>query len=522
MSQHHSLSGQACNNSDRSVVWGAATNWLAFAATLAVSFFLAPYLLRQLGAARYGVWCVVEAVLAYFTLLDLGIAACLVRYAARCYARCEMAELNRYTASAFWLYSGAASLVLVLGVPVMLMLAPALQRRLPEANDRVAPFLLLMLLQFASTLPLSVFPTLLDGLQLFGRKSAVRLAALAGRVAGIVAVMEVSPGLLGLGVVLAASQWAEHGLMLLLARHQLPGLSVGWQWVDRRAVREVLSYSRDAFVAMVAGRIGGQSGPIVAGLLLSAASAAHYALAYRLVDMGKNLLRAATTTLTPAVSQREARGDQAGLRRLFLEASRAVLYLSLPLHLGLLWFGRPFLQRWLGSEAVAEVCYPAAVLLSLTLTPGVAQSVAARVLYGVGQLRWFSRLSLLEAVAGLLFGLVLTSRWGLHGLALAVAMPHLLFCLWTIAAACRYTGLSSLDYWRHSCRRPLLAALVPLAIWWGIGPVPADWRHLIQATLLGLAPYGVLVLACEGQLRWLGEHGLRMVVQRRRLRGTPS
>ena len=60
---------------DRSLVLGAVTNWAAFAATLAVGFFLAPYLVRSLGDARYGVWCVVESILAYFTLFDLGIAA---------------------------------------------------------------------------------------------------------------------------------------------------------------------------------------------------------------------------------------------------------------------------------------------------------------------------------------------------------------------------------------------------------------------------------------------------------------
>ena len=66
----------------RSLVLGAATNWAAFAAGLAISFFLAPYLIRGLGDARYGVWCVVESILAYFTLFDLGIASCLVRYVA--------------------------------------------------------------------------------------------------------------------------------------------------------------------------------------------------------------------------------------------------------------------------------------------------------------------------------------------------------------------------------------------------------------------------------------------------------
>jgi O-antigen/teichoic acid export membrane protein len=73
---------------------------------------------------------------------------------------------------------------------------------------------------------------------------------------------------------------------------------------------------------MLAGRITVQTGAIVVGGFLTAAAAAHYALAARLVDMAKNLLRSATTTLTPAVSEREASGDLDGVRRVLLIGTR--------------------------------------------------------------------------------------------------------------------------------------------------------------------------------------------------------
>src|SRR5947209_5488329 len=57
----------------RRLLLSALTNWLAFAATLLVSFFLTPYLVRCLGKESYGVWGFVESILAYFTLFDLGI-----------------------------------------------------------------------------------------------------------------------------------------------------------------------------------------------------------------------------------------------------------------------------------------------------------------------------------------------------------------------------------------------------------------------------------------------------------------
>src|SRR5437868_12345449 len=100
------------DSAKRSLLVGAATNWAAFAAALAVSFFLAPYLVRSLGDARFGVWCVVESILAYFTLFDLGIAACLVRFVAKHHATGGRGELNRIASSCFGLFLLAACGVL--------------------------------------------------------------------------------------------------------------------------------------------------------------------------------------------------------------------------------------------------------------------------------------------------------------------------------------------------------------------------------------------------------------------------
>ena len=82
---------------------------------------------------------------------------------------------------------------------------------------------------------------------------------------------------------------------------------------------------------------------------------------------------------------------------MFLRGTRWVLYLILPVHLGLIVFGRPFLTIWLGDPDYADRCYPALVILSSTLTLVVAQSVASRVLYGTGRLKSFARMALVEA-----------------------------------------------------------------------------------------------------------------------------
>ena len=174
-----------------------------------------------------------------------------------------------------------------------------------------------------------------------------------------------------------------------------------------------------------------------------------------------------------------------------------MLYLVLPIHLGMLFFGRPFLERWLGGPQYAEWCFPAVAILSATLTIGVAQSVASRILYGMGKLRLFARLALVEADVNLGLSCVLVGPFGLEGVAVAVAVPNVLFCLFAIGYACAVLEVRFLHYLLSSWAKPLAAAGVPIVIWWFATPANASWRMIALGIGMGLVPYGIVVSVVE-------------------------
>src|SRR5262249_32944204 len=161
---------------------------------------------------------------------------------------------NRIVSASLGLFLLAAFGVLLVGGALAPFIAPGLERKLGAPGD-VLLFMLLMLANLAVTLPLSVFPTILDGLQRFGAKSVGRLIFLAVRVAGIVFVMETRPGLLPLALVFTVTNLLEHALMAGMCFRFLPGLRVSYRLVNRETLRAVRGYSVDAFLAMLAGRI---------------------------------------------------------------------------------------------------------------------------------------------------------------------------------------------------------------------------------------------------------------------------
>ena len=471
----------------------ALSNWLAFAATLAVAFFLTPFLIRHLGTARYDVWCMAEAVLAYFTLLDMGLAACLVRGVARHRAVEEHQVLNRMASTCLALFAAAGLIALMIGLPVMLAIAPRLGAQAADPAD-VTAFLLVMLANLAVTLPLSVMPSILDGLEKYAAKSMVRIAYLAIRTIAIIVLLHYEAALLPLAILFTLANIAEHLTLSLLAFRFLPSLRFRIHHIDRGSFHEIRRYSIDAFLAMLAGRITVQTGTILIGLMLAGGQVTIFATAARLVEYAKTLLRTITATLTPGVSALEARGDWAGIRTLFLSATRFVLYLVLPFQLGLWFFGEPFLVRWV-PEVGAQGTLPLAIL-SLALTFSVAQSVASRMLYGLGKLWLFARLALLEAAFNIALLLTFIPFFGIAGVAFAVAIPNLIFCIAVIAYTLNVANVNLRDYW-IAWRKPLMIACVPALIWLSLPTPPAKWDSIFATIALGLLPYVITIVIFE-------------------------
>lgn len=477
---------------NRRYVLNAAANAAAFLAQLVVSFALAPVVLHRLGDARYGAFGFVESLIAYLTLCDLGIAAALVRFVPRAVADADNRALNRLFSAAFTFFLGTAVLVVAIGVLFYATLVGRLLSVPAELTDDFFVLYVVAVGQFALTLPMGVFPAMLDGLNQFVAKSATRAAVLILRIPLTLFALQCDRPLAALAWVVAGASVVEHFVLAATTWYFAPNLRYRPFDVDRVTIRTIWGYSAHSFLAMVAGRLSFHTDAFVIGAALGPAAITIFNFPARLVETGKSLLRSGTTTLTPVFSRREH--DAAGSRELFLTASRAALFLGLPLQLGLWILGKPFLARWLGPD-YAERCAPTLMILASVLALSIAQSVAARFLYGTGRIGVFSRVTVAEGIVNLLTSVLLVGRYGVEGVAFGTAVPHAAFCVFTIAYSARQLGVGWREYWRQVVRWPFLASCVPALVWWALRPQSfIRWIDFLAVGLAGVLAHAITVV----------------------------
>src|SRR5262249_41784792 len=93
-----------------------ASNWVVTAATVAVTYFLTPFVIRTLGAEAYGTWAMITALTGYLGLLALGVPMATVRYLAQHVAEGDVRRTNEVIASCLGLYLLVGVVALVIGI----------------------------------------------------------------------------------------------------------------------------------------------------------------------------------------------------------------------------------------------------------------------------------------------------------------------------------------------------------------------------------------------------------------------
>jgi O-antigen/teichoic acid export membrane protein len=481
-----------------------AANWLGFAVQVVVAFFMSPILVHGLGTSRYGIWSLVESVLAYLMLFDLGVAAAVVRFVARFEATRDHDSLNRVFSTSLAIFAGAGAVAMV-AAGGLAFCCSSLVRLPVEFVDEARWMLVLLGFNLAIGLPLNVFPCLLDGLGRFPAKTAIRTTLLIARSILFLIVLGMGGGLVPLAWAITGCNIVEHLALAGAAWWYLPDLRFSLTLIDKETFRTIRSYSVQALLVMVAGRVSFQTDAIVIGAFLAPDYITYFAVAGRLVEYAKNALRAATTVLTPAVSAMEARGDSQSIRSVLINSTRYVLWFILPIQAGLHLLGKPFLTLWMGPDYVGW-SFPTLTILALPLSLLISQSVSGRILYGLGQLRWFTIVMIGEALSNLLLSLVLVKPLGIEGVAWGTTIPSLVVNLMVAIYVCRLLGVGFREYLRLSVLPPLAGAGLLAGGWFLLVQwiPPINWGFLVIVTAAGLAGYFLLAILLE-----LGPRGIR-------------
>jgi O-antigen/teichoic acid export membrane protein len=436
------------------------SNWVVYAASAVISFFLLPYILAKIGQSALGVWILVGSFSGYLGLFDFGIGFAVVRFVARYQKTSEPEKRNEVVATAF--YVACLLSLLVLTATLFITFHAADFFNIPaDLVGQSQAVIFLIGLSIAIGFPLSIFSeTLAGGLWRYDLFNKVGLLMALFRTGLTVVLLELQWGLTGLGLAALIGSILGYLWRMRILFSLLPDLSIHPRLVTWTVIKKIGDYSFYSFILVLSGRIAFYSDSFIVGVFRSVEDIAVFGIAAKLTEYLRQLIFTITRLFSPIASRYDPEVDQASLRRIFYDGGRLHLLFSLPLSLILFFWGGNFIRFWMGDGFA-----PSQVILQILLLGHIVsflQGIGGELLLGVGRHRFFALLSMLSAIINIALSIILVQKLGLVGVAWGTTIPlAVLSLLYLPIAALRLVGGSFTGFMKETLGPALGAAILP-------------------------------------------------------------
>jgi O-antigen/teichoic acid export membrane protein len=435
-----------------------AGNWIAFAVSAGVAFFLSPFIVHHLGNIAYGVWTLVVSLISFMSLLDLGLRGAVTRFVARNHAQGHHSESSRAVSAAFWLRIWICLAILM--TSVILSILSTRIFRIPLELHQVARWAIVFTgASLAVTLASGVFGGVLVALNRFALVSCVTVVQTAVRAVGVVYLLRSGHGILALAMLEFAVAALAGTSLTILCFKIYSELRLSMRKPDVTILKQFVDYSFYVFVIHGATQLIYYTDNLVVGAFISAGAVTFYAIGGSLLDYLRQVISSVTTIFMPLASGFEARGEQDQLRRLLIQGTRASLLIALPVGVALFFRGPTFIQLWMGSQYAFTSGRILRILL-LAQVLSIANFTSGNIAFGLARHRPWALGVLAESVTNLGLSIFLATRIGLEGVAWGTVIPNVLVqLLFWPRFICKVLGISIGPYLWQSWARPALAVL---------------------------------------------------------------
>ncbi len=453
----------------------AVANYGVAATTAISTLLLTPFLLSRLGAVAFGVYALATTVVAYLELFELGFGGATTKLIAED-AGTRPAAVVRTLNTSVAVLSGLAVPALIVG-GVLAALLPGWVGINGDLAAQTRILVAVLALALAVSIPCDAFGGALNAYQRYdlGGVANVLLTILTS-LASVAAILW-GGGLIGLAIASAVVSVSMHLLRFAFLRRLVPGLRLSRHLVDRARIPDV---ARVAGWLFAAGLFFSAAAIdlIIVGVARGAAQVTVYAVGFKLSQLVARLMDRLTAAFMPHASALAASGDQAGLRRLLIDGTRASLAVALPLTLLLAIFAPAIVSAWVGAgyEDSATVL----IVLAASGAAYAACLPSEQLLIGSGLVRTYALASAAFCAVNIAVSVVLVRMIGVYGPAVGtlVATALVLAPIQVHSALHRSsTALGTL------VTRAFLPHLVPCAL---LGAAAFALRSLSSRSLAGL------------------------------------
>lgn len=399
---------------------GSALSILSIILGSVINIFYTPMYMKYLGTTDYGINSLVQSIMGYIGMLNLGLGSAMVRYTVRYRAEGKFEEEKSLNGMFLVIFTVIMFISIVIGAYIYYILPDLFVAKFTmEELVKTRKVFVITMVGTAVSFPVSVFSTNINSREKFlYQKSLQLLKMIMTPVAGAVLMIN------GFGLTAVVAVTVILGVVTnifdIIYAFKI-GMRIKFNNFDFEILKDISKYSFYIFLNIIIDRVYWGSDRIIIGKFVGPLAVGVYSIASIFNQIYMNLSTVISGVLFPRINRLVIEKKYKELSDMFIKVGRIQYILLGLISSGFIVFGNEFIYLWLGNKGYTEV-YKIALWVMIPLTIPLIQNTGIAIVQARNKHQFRSIVYFFIAILNIVTSIILVKNYGAIGCAVATGI----------------------------------------------------------------------------------------------------
>lgn len=459
-----------------------------------VQIFYTPMYMKYLGTTDYGINSLVQSIMGYIGMLNLGLGSAIVRYTVRYRAEGKIEEEKSLNGMFLIIFTSIMLVSILIGAYIYYILPELFAEKFTlEELIKTRKVFAITMIGTAVSFPVSVFSTNITSREKFLYQKSLNLLKLL--ITPIIGAILMVNGFKLIAIVsLTIILTLITNIFDVVYAFKI-GMRLKFNNFDFKILKDISQYSFYIFLNIIIDRIYWGTDRIIIGKYIGPLAVGIYSIASVFNQIYMNLSTAISGVLFPRINKMVIERKYKELSDMFINVGRIQYILLGLISSGFIIFGNEFIYLWLGKGY--EEVYKIALWIMIPLTIPLIQNTGIAIVQARNQHQFRSIVYFFIALLNIVMSILLVKKYGAIGCAVATGFSFIIGNI--IIINIYYWKRADIDiplFWKNIIKMSI-PIIITIVVGCGLNYFISEYR-IVTFILKGIVYVGVYVV-----LMWL-------------------
>ena len=437
---------------------GTALSMMTIIISSVIQIVYTPLYMRYLGPGDYGINSLVQSIMGYIAILNLGLGNTMLRYTTRYRAEGKVEEEKSLNGMFLVIFSILMTIAFIIGVYIYINIGRFFGERFTQIElQKTKAVFVILALNVIISFPMGIFSTNITSKEKFIYQRGIKLITIIlNPIVGAILMMN-GFGLIAVTVSTVCFAIVSYLFDMIYAFRL--GMKIKFSKFNNDILKEIFVYSFFIFLNVLIDQIYWGTDRVIIGKYVGVQGIAIYSVGAIFNTLYMGFASAVSGVLFPRINRLIVEEKHQEVDDMFLKIGRLQYILLGLISSGFILFGKDFITLWVGKEYIEA--YNIALWIMIPLTVPLIQSTGVSIMQAKNMHQFRSIVYFIIAILNLVLSIIFVKKVGAIGCAIATGISFILGQIIVMNIYYKVSvGLDIVKFWKNIIKMSIPMGIV--------------------------------------------------------------